>query len=179
MIQPKCRNHGHQIFSLRCLTPCAHCARFACSKSGRTSSTWRRRCGAATPWPVTATPCHCTLTCCCSCRAVRIDNDCIPQASWSGNADTNYVCDCDPLCSEPAYASNGRPGACDFSCSMFTSYPVRVKLSCSCLEAAQHSCSSRASKLAEALSMLLQLLQYCSFQVPGPLCPDYDETLNN
>ena len=82
-------------------------------------------------------PCSDTQTFRFCCHAVRIDDDCVPQASWSGNVDTNYVCDCDSLCSEPAYAANGRPGACDFTCSMFTSYPVRRKLSRSCSEAVQ------------------------------------------
>ena len=57
-----------------------------------------------------------------------ISTGCVPPLSWSGSVDTNYVCDCDPTCSEPAYAANGRPAACDFNCSLFTSYPVRCQL---------------------------------------------------
>jgi len=50
---------------------------------------------------------------------------CPTPQSWSGAYNPNYTCECDTVCSEPAYAANGRPGACDFSCSMFSNYPVR------------------------------------------------------
>ena len=50
---------------------------------------------------------------------------CPTPQSWSGAYNPNYTCECDSTCSEPAYAANGRPGACDFSCSTFSNYPVR------------------------------------------------------